>query len=198
MLIPAALSQFRLTPVNNTIGIFYHEEKTIRISNDRWTLLVYKEIRPFRETIKNNEKILSSLYDLLEDSSPRTAAFKASVQTHFSLLTRIAESVNLKLFELTADTKKYAFRYKRGLINGIGSIFKFITGNLDSSDGEYFDACINKVSHDERELETLLKSQISITSSVIKSFNTTLQKLSIDEATFNEDMEKIKKLLADI
>lgn len=198
MLIPAAITQFRLTPVNNTLGLFYHEESTIKISNDKWTLLVYKELDPLKQTIRNNEKLLSALFDLTEESSPRMTAFKTSVQTHFSLLSRIAQSVNEKFLEITSETKNYVFRDKRGLVNGIGSIFKSITGNLDSSDGEYLNACIDKLTGDEQELQHLLKSQISVTTSVIKSFNSTIQKLQIDEITFNEDIDEIRKSILDI
>jgi len=198
LLIPAAITQFLLTPVNNTIGIFFHEEGKVRVSNNKWTLLVYKDLEPIRQAVRHNDKLLSTLSDLTADSSPRITAFKSTVQTHFSLLSRIAESVSLKLSEVTTDSKDYAYRTKRGLINGIGSLFKAITGNLDSSDGEYFNECIDKIAHDERELETLLKNQISVTTSVIKSFNSTLQKLQIDELTFNHDIDEIKTSMIDI
>lgn len=125
-------------------------------------------------------------------------AFKVEVQTHFSLLTQIADSVNQKLKEVTGVTKDFRFRTKRGLINGIGSIFKSITGNLDSSDGDYYNECINKINRDERELENLLKSQISVTTSVIKNFNSTIQKLQVDEDTFNTDISEIKESITDI
>ncbi|XP_050518951.1 uncharacterized protein LOC126893054 [Diabrotica virgifera virgifera] len=97
-----------------------------------------------------------------------------------------------------ADTKQYAFREKRGLINGIGSIWKSITGNLDSSDGEYFNECTNKITRDEYQIENLLKNQISVTTSVIKSFNATIQKLQIDEETFNNDIKEIRESIMDI
>lgn len=121
------------------------------------------------------------------------AAFQTQIQTHTSLLKQISDSVNLKYKEITADTKKYEFRQRRGLFNGVGTVWKTLTGNLDASDGEYFNDCIEKVSRDERHIESLLKNQISVTTSVIKNFNFTIQKLQIDEATFNEDIIEIQK-----
>ncbi|XP_060520848.1 uncharacterized protein LOC132698673 [Cylas formicarius] len=197
-LISTVAPQFLITPVNNTVGIFYHEESSLRTSNNKWTLLVYKELEPLREAIRHNNKILSSLTEMLDDSSPRMTAFKTSIQTHFSLLTRIADSVEEKFSEITIDTENFNFRTKRGLINGVGTIFKSITGNLDSTDGEYFNECIDKVTKDEHEIEKLLKNQISVTSSVIKSFNSTIQSLRIDEETFNQDLTQIQKSLYDI
>lgn len=50
---------------------------------------------------------------------------------------------------------------------------------------------------DEYELENWMKNQISVTS-VIKNFNATIQKLRIDEETFNKELVKIKRTIYDI
>lgn len=194
MLLPVALAQFQLSPINNTVGIFFHEEAIIKISNTKWTLLVYKELNSIRNAISDNDKTLDSLLDTFIDvETPRMTAFRTQVQTHTSLLKQISDSVNLKYREIMSNTKNYAFRQRRGLFNGIGTVWKTLTSNLDASDGEYFNDCIEKVSRDERHIESLLKNQISVTTSVIKSFNSTIQKLQIDEATFNEDINEIQK-----
>lgn len=132
------------------------------------------------------------------DNSPRMVSFRSEIQTHVSLLNQISNSVNLKYSELIADTQKFNYRKRRGIFNGIGSVWKSITGNLDASDGEYFNECINKVSQDERHIETLLKNQISVTTSVIKNFNTTIQRLQIDEETFNRDLIEINQSITNI
>lgn len=69
-------------------------------------------------------------------------------------------SVNVKYKEITADSKNYANRQRRRILNNIGSVWKTITGNLAASDGEYFNDCINKINRDERQIENLLKNQI--------------------------------------
>lgn len=116
-------------------------------------------------------------------------AFHAEVKVHISLLNQISNSIKSKFDEVFQDTK----RYKRGILDGIGTIFKSITGNLDASDGEYYSNCINKLNNDEHQLENLIKNQISVTTSVIKNFNSTIQKLRIDEETFNKDIKEIEK-----
>ena len=124
-------------------------------------------------------------------------AFKSEIQTHVNLISQLSDSANLKYKEIMADTPNY-YRNKRGLINGVGTLWKTISGNLDASDGEYFNDCIEKVSRDEKHIETLMKNQILVTTSVIKSFNSTIQKLQIDEETFNRDVEQIQKSIMDI
>ena len=95
-------------------------------------------------------------------------AFKSEIQTHVNLISQLSDSANLKYKEIMADTPNY-YRNKRGLINGVGTLWKTISGNLDASDGEYFNDCIEKVSRDEKHIETLMKNQISVTTSVIKA-----------------------------
>lgn len=129
-----------------------------------------------------------------DTDNPRMTSFRSEVRTHISLLTQISQSLELKVEEIFADTK----RYKRGILNGIGTFWKAITGNLDASDGEYYTNCINKLTNDEHQLENLIKNQISVTTSVIKSFNSTIQKLKIDEETFNKDIKEIEKSIYDI
>lgn len=75
-----------------------------------------------------------------------------------------------------------ARRQKRGILNGVGSIWKVISGNLDASDGD-------------KEIQDLLKNQIQIVSTTIKNFNSTVRKLAIDEETFNQNIGKIQDAL---
>lgn len=114
--------------------------------------------------------------------------FLGDVKTHLSLLTQISKSIQTKFDEIYLDTK----RYKRGILNGIGSIFKSITGNLDAEDGQYYSDCINKLNNDEHQLENLMKNQISVTTSVIKNLNATIQKLQVNEEIFNRDIKEIE------
>lgn len=93
---------------------------------------------------------------------------------------------------------KYMNRRKRGLINGLGSIWKSISGNPDATNGWYFIECINKLTRDEKQIEIIVKDQISVTTSVIKNLNNTIQKLQLDEQTFDRDMEEIKISIMDI
>lgn len=73
-----------------------------------------------------------------------------------------------------------------------------ILGNLDSSEGKYNDKTINKIENGEKELENLMKSQISVTISFIKKFNYTIRKLQIDEQTLNENTHIIENAILHI
>ena len=59
---------------------------------------------------------------------------------------------------MTLNPIKKNYR-NNSIINGIGTIYKSITGNLDLSDGEYFNDCMDKTTRNEHEIEALLKNK---------------------------------------
>lgn len=111
------------------------------------------------------------------------------MRSHFNTLDRISKRIQNQLRNIQLE---FPTRFKRGILNGVGSIWKAITGNLDASDGEYFNQCIDKLEKDDAAIQALLRSQINIVSTTIKNFNNTVRNLQIDELTLNQDLEKIQ------
>ena len=190
-------SRYMLKPVENNVGLYYQREERLKVSNDKWTLLVYKDVAKLKETYENNNNILYNLNAMLKHAQTESITHvgllnaQKEFSIHISLLTQMSNTIADKFEELELDVSTRP-RKRRGLINAAGSVWKFITGNLDASDGEYYTNCINKIEKDEHELENLMKKQIMVTTSVIKSFNETIRKLQIDEETFNKDLQKIE------
>jgi len=60
-----ASSQYSITSINNTVGLYFNEEINIKVSNEKWTLLVYQDLLPFKKTIEHNDRILNGLLDTL-------------------------------------------------------------------------------------------------------------------------------------
>jgi hypothetical protein len=71
--------------------------------------------------------------------SPRKSQGSRKVTVQF--LDHITKRLDNKFSEILLETPG---RSKRGILNGLGSIWKTLTENLDASDGEYYDQCINK------------------------------------------------------
>lgn len=124
------------------------------------------------KALDHNDKILYSIDEILQTNNARINSSKLQNKTQFSLLTQIADLLDLKYREAFDEINLY----RRELINGLSLFFKAITGNFDESDGLYYTECIDKIRNDEHELTTLMKNQISVMTYVIKNFNTTIQK----------------------
>ncbi|CAH2019537.1 unnamed protein product [Acanthoscelides obtectus] len=78
------------------------------------------------------------------------------------------------IFPSTYETvPSFSVRIKRGLINGLGSIFKAITGNLDASDGEKCESLISDLQNDQNKLSEAINSQNTLSVELIDNFNKT-------------------------
>lgn len=173
------------------MGLFYERENDIKISNDHWKLLVYKDLSLINEAFSHNELILATISQSLyaPNNTYDHNSFAISLRAHYNTLDTISKRISNLLRNIILETPT---RVKRGLLNGLGSIFKSITGNLDSTDGEYYSQCINKLEKDDAEIQKLLLNQIQIVSTTIKNFNNTVRNLQIDEQTINEDLVQIQ------
>lgn len=185
-------SSVEIKDLNNTIGLFYQKEKELKITSDVWKLVVYKDIDQLERTYEHNVQILNTLTTVLlkdeHDENIRFRTFSLTLKPHLDILKAISNKIENMLAEIKFET----IRVKRGIANGIGTVWKFITGNLDASDGEYFNKCIDKLEKDDSEIQNLIRNQIKVTTSTIRNFNETIRKLQIDEHTFNEDMKIIE------
>lgn len=80
-------------------------------------------------------------------------------------------------------------RMERGLINGLGTIIKSITGNLDHSDAVSFNNAIQLSRNNENKLVSELNSHISLNKEWMSQFSSTLTKLIDNQSRLNSTME---------
>ncbi|CAH2020264.1 unnamed protein product [Acanthoscelides obtectus] len=97
------------------------------------------------------------------------------------------------IFPSTYETvPSFSVRIKRGLINGLGSIFKAITGNLDASDGEKFESLISDLQNDQNKLSEAINSQNTLSVELIDNFNKTVSQITHNQKLLEA---KINQLL---
>ena len=68
-------------------------------------------------------------------------------------------------------------RKKRGLINGLGSVIKSITGNLDAQDAEYYDKLIDELKNNQQTIQKNLMQNYNYNNELVKQFNDTINSL---------------------
>lgn len=88
-------------------------------------------------------------------------------------LTGAVDSLERKLGELEYKFEiiKPSVRSKRGIINGLGSVIKFISGNLDQEDLDRINDKINNISNTNNNLATAINGQVSINDKLINKIN---------------------------
>lgn len=107
--------------VNNIWRIFFQKESS----------LVYKDLESIKQALNKSCRILEHLGDTLDQLTQRIETFGSK------RLSQIDQILRLKYSKYFADIK-YNQTSKQEIFNGIGSFWKAIISNLDSSDGEYF------------------------------------------------------------
>lgn len=110
---------------------------------------------------------------------------------YFKLLNFTENKVMNKLIEIVPSQN----RKKRGIINGLGSIFKSITGNLDANDGERFETLIKELQNNQINLATNIKEQNSVSFALIEKFNKTIQQITNNEHILTSRIKIIESLM---
>lgn len=86
---------------------------------------------------------------------------------------------------------------KRGIIDGLGSIIKAITGNLDQNDAERYDQAIVTLSDNQIKMKSLLKEQITILQRSIQNFEQNTKKLAHNELILKSRIAQIERFIHD-
>lgn len=155
------------------------------MSDDSWKLIIYKELKP----LFISQESLLRLSEKFQIISSQFANFPI-VQSTKSYLNVNLHKIENRLSELKMYLGKN-LRSKRELLDGLGSVLKWLIGTADAKDAKRYDECIDKLEKQELDLTELMQKQIQITSSTIKNFNETIFKITFDEQIINENINRL-------
>lgn len=123
------------------------------------------DLKIIRHSIESVENQLNSISPQLHNKTQNL--YEPHVIYLYSKLQRVSEQ--LQTFEPN--------RVKRGLIDGLGSVIKSISGNLDFTDALRYDNAIRILQENESKLTTEINSHISLTKQWITQNSKILNKL---------------------
>lgn len=131
--------------------------KPTRIIEGRWSIVHKLEINPILENVLMLRNIVKDILSrpIIED-----------VKSIYNRINIILDHVKEICNHLNIQS-----RVKRGLINGLGSIIKLITGNLDQDD-------LNNIQRDLETLRVAYNNQISITDETLEEYNKQIKKIT--------------------
>lgn len=112
-------------------------------------------------------------------------------------LGNIKELSNLKFTELRNKFKilyPHA-RTKRGLVNGLGSIIKGITGNMDDTDAQNIKNFIETTKLNEHDLNNQFNSQIALNKQMIDRFKNITNFIDNQQKTISQNLKLNNKIL---
>jgi len=119
--------------------------------------------------------------------------------THANTLKTHVNILEFNCIRLTDKIKVIKnHRSKRGIINGLGTIIKIITGNLDSNDNEEYRELFTKIDNNMQKLQTQSLKTIRINKEMILKFNKQIDNLRHNEEVLNIQIAEIKNMMKNI
>lgn len=121
--------------------------------------------------------------------------FKLQLKNTYSLIENLQKQVTNQISQLVPQFNNE--RHKRGLIDGLGSIIKTITGNLDQNDAYRYDNAISKLSKNDQKIKSLINEQITLVKSTIRNFDNQINNVSANQKILNSRISRLEKLIVE-
>ncbi|KAJ8965262.1 hypothetical protein NQ317_010919, partial [Molorchus minor] len=157
---------------------------------DHWSFIQIYDVSTVIEeyhTLRSSFRKLSTVIKNYTSDPAYHKEYINSCHLIFALESKISSEIN----HLNPIPK----RAKRGLINGLGSIVKSITGNLDQSDAERYDQAITALTDNQVKIKSVLKDQISLLQTSITATQNNIEILMSNQIIFKSRLTEIEKLI---
>lgn len=181
---------FKIDNINNGSGIYFENLGHVKTTSTKWKMVTYTNISIYYEKLYLINNTYTKSLPLCNNKNLDHVHFYFCQQSLNYLKAKIPYLYS-KYQSIEDLVGKNQIRNKRGLFNGIGTIFKTIFGTLDYEDATYFEKAINDVKGDENEMLKLMKEQIHVVKTTIANFNESINNLKFNENTLNGNINKI-------
>lgn len=175
--------------LNKNPGILPFELGPARITAGFHTFIHFVDIPPLENQIEN----ISNQYEQLKStiSNELSDIYKYALQNFYSNLEFQMKTVTSKFLSIHPHPK----RIKRGLINGLGSVIKGLTGLMDNEDSEKLNTIISELRENQNNLIRQNNKHLSLTNNLIKNVNETIALISHNQEIISDKIVIITKEL---
>lgn len=174
----------QLQPLETNPGILPVKEGQAYLQIDNWTII---------KTIN-----LDNIYNDLNYVTSRFSDFNKLVEQHKpyprELVGMITHVEHLRDMTINKYRQLIPQRFRRGILNPLGSILKIITGNLDHEDALKYDKLTSELSKNQ----DLSSKKLTIISKMMDSFINTTEIINNNSLTLESHLKRIDLTLRDI
>lgn len=197
-----------VTDIKDNPGLFPLNKGKALLQESTWTLFKILDYSPIISNYLELRNNIIKVVALLTNKSFDVAHDKRNVCKNYSCTDKFTEQnfisfnydTQLQILQnyLTEADKllnqlfpEQKLRPKRALIDGLGSLVKLITGNLDASDGQKFENQINTLTKSTDQQKTILLEQAQILNETIQIFSDNLERISKNQKTLNKNLNTL-------
>lgn len=147
----------------------------VRIQETQHTFIHNYPLKPIRDHLQKLDNFFFMLLNKTATISHYDRATQLStVRYEKEQLKSLIRQIHPEILNVETN------RTKRGLFNAIGSVFKFVSGNLDAGDGEKYDNAINELKTNQENLIYSFNKQYSLNHELIRTYNEIFRNISYD------------------
>lgn len=179
-------------PITSSSGLYFDHLGSLKIYHDQLSVIIPLDISKFSTHIDNIESALAESKQMFK----RVPILDEEAPNH--MLQPLIVRFNDIKKQYASVSYLIEDRFKRAWIGGIGGVLKTIFGTLDEDDAVKYNEALDSLQYNQVKLASLMKENIIVTTSVISSYNETLNKIKINEAILSEALDKLSVELENI
>uniref|UniRef100_A0A8D8LHT5 Envelope protein n=2 Tax=Cacopsylla melanoneura TaxID=428564 RepID=A0A8D8LHT5_9HEMI len=180
--LPIVLSYTNITHNSGILPINLGPAKLQRTSH---TILHYYSLDPLIEELQDLQKQYNTLQANLQDKP----SLRHDLGNHNKIILHIQSLISSKLHNINNTSP--GTRTRRALYDNIGSLVKFATGNLDSSDGDRYDKILEDLDNKDKMLQKQIELQYSLSQEAIKRFDSSIKNIEHNEANLKFKIQQL-------
>lgn len=182
LLLTPTYRTYEIKNVTKNPGLLANQLGNSKIVEGYHTLTHYYELGELKGKIDKLKEIYSEIVEAVTTEKTPHELSKSLLST----LNATFDLIDSKIDDLHIPLSS---RPKRGLVNGLGSVIKFITGNLDSQDEERYDTIISHLQNKQQDFQTQIAAQYSINESIQRNFNKTIETITFNNEELRKELE---------
>lgn len=184
---------YDITALENN-GIIFEQINMIQFYTKKFNIITSIKVPDYKKEIYNVEKYIKSFESLCasraNEKNSSTDEHEAPCYLRGRQERHLVMKIKLRNNDL-AHLLEHHERRKRGLINGLGSVLKYVGGTMSSEDAVEINDRFQKLEENQNNIMEIEKDQLYMVTSLRKNVNTNIRHLF-------EDQNKTRILLDDL
>lgn len=173
--------------ISNNIGFHLIKFKDVKIFDKNHYIHYYYNLDRIIEKKNQISNAHKFLFEAVDMNSKFYTKYHLTLYKHvpyFELLEYNIKLLNSKLNNLLSHRRE-----KRGLINGLGSLIKVVTGTMDDNDRQHYNSILNQLTKDQRVIQSQNNLILKTHHELVDKFNEQIDKININEENLKARLE---------